>query len=335
MNYGTMKKGSLLASIALWLLLTGCNTSLPVEDSLSLSVSIQEQSEAVISTISQEEGEASRQDEEDTVEEADEELEEITEENQYENQYEENRQLLTTYYDDYAVAHTEFDGCILSLWRADRAWLEACESISSGDWPIWDYGVTHYPYARDDSNIYQLVLPMTADTNLSDNACRESYESALWDTLDKLKEYAKAKGLELNPSLETDFSTIVTRLMGNAASTADPILEKLSEATVYGDAISQNVREAFCEYLTANPSLWAQVKAYHWRLYNASDGTTGLEFDGTDSPGGGYGTSIHYESATGSVMTLDEYDQWTQSRATQTESTEESVLSEYAEEAQP
>lgn len=243
------------------------------------------------------------------------------------------QQLLKTYYDDSTAENTEYTGCLFSLYRRDRAWVEENESISTGNWPLWDYGVSFYPYARDEKNLYMLSLPMAPDTDTTDADCIQGYQEALLHTLDTLKNYAAGKGLELNPDLDADYSSFVTRLMETTASTADPIAEKL--ATVCGDAISQNTRDAFYAYLKANPSLWAQTKEYPWKLFSAQDGTTGLEFDGADSSGGFYGTSIHYDPETECVMTFNEYDRWQQSQTTEPEPTEDHASSENPREANP
>lgn len=231
-------------------------------------------------------------------------------------------QLLETFYDSSTAENTIYEGLILSLYRFDRSWYENNEAVASDAWPIWDYGVTHYPYARDAGNLYMLSLPMLPDTDLSNAACVNSYKAAQEDTLDTLKEYAAAKGLTLNPSLDADYSTFLSQIWRNSASqpssaqsAADPVLEKLNSAAVSG-SFPQAARDAFYNYLTApeNQAFLNKVMDWIWSVTEDTKskytgGWIRLDFDGTSGAAGFYyGNSIYYRPDTGAVLTFEETD---------------------------
>lgn len=220
-------------ALLLGFLLGGCGTSQPVEPSETPQVSqrILESAETSLSLMEEQivvSEAASTPPEQTTVVEHEEASPQLTAQPTTQptdlpttETADQKQQLLKTYYDDYTEENTDYAGCLLTLYRRDRAWVEENENISSGDWPLWDYGVNFYPYARDENNLYMLSFPMEPDTDTTDAACAQSYQEALLQTLDTLKDYAAGKGLELNPNLDADYSTFVTRLMKNAASIDD------------------------------------------------------------------------------------------------------------------
>lgn len=216
-------------ALLLGFLLGGCGTSQPVEPSETpqVSQSVLESEETSLSMAEEQiviSEAASTPPEQTTVIEHEEASPQLTDQSTplpATETADQKQQLLKTYYDDYTEENTDYAGCLLTLYRRDRAWVEENENISSGDWPIWDYGVNFYPYARDENNLYMLSFPMEPDTDTTDTACAQSYQKGLLQTLDTLKDYAAGKGLELNPNLDADYSTFVTRLMENAAPTDD------------------------------------------------------------------------------------------------------------------
>lgn len=239
----------------------------------------------------------------------------------------ENTQTIKSYYDAYTAENTAYDGLILTLYRFNRGWYEETQAVASGDWPIWTYGVTHYPYARDDNGLYMLSLPLIADTDPGNTSCVSSYKAAQEDTLNSLKDYASAKGLTLNPDLDEDYSTFVSQLWKNTenmpspaaeAAPTDQLLEKLNSASVTG-SVSQAARDAFYHYLSSHSALFEQVSQWNWSLAEDTKskyitGWISLDFGGTFSAEGGYhGISLYYRPDTGAVLTFEEMDAYVSS----------------------
>lgn len=217
-----------------------------------------------------------------------------------------NRQLLESYYDQYTADNTNYDGLILSLSRSDRAWIEGNESVAPGQWPLWDFGVNQYPFARDESNYYLLSLPTLPDTDTSSSACKNSYRQTQLDTLDTLKDYAANRGLTLNPGLEGDYDTFMTRIWGNVTGGQTLTAQEYEENTASGDSVDPEIRsrvtaafstlgsyddlapEAMALWLSGDGSwMWEECRSWSWTATFDSDlnryelQCTGPETDGT------------------------------------------------------